>query len=697
MINPVILFIPVSSDKGIGEYTRSMIIADELSQQLPHAKIHFILNRNMKSAAECQFNTHFSDRSATKDTPLVNSVISKLKPDLVIFDCAGRSSQFAHAKRCGAKIVFISQHSKKRARGLKLRRLLFCDLHLVVQPDYAIKPLNIMERFKLKLLTKKAPINIGPIMPKISPSLDVLHQHSLVKSQYIIFSPGSGGHEVDGQLASDIFFQAAQLVSQKTDLKVVVLFGAHYPNELPKSQQILVLSHLNTKDFLALLNDAKGLVLSAGSTLLQVIEMQRPSVSVAISKDQPVRLQACANKKFTLEAKLDPQEICDKALQIIDSQQVKLMQRSLSRHKDSSALNVAIAKIKTLINTHQENRHRKYLFYISQNYSFEILRPIQKKLIERGDSCCWFVEGTEVNLNNFNASEKVIKTIEGAVDFKPDAVFVPGNHVPNFISGLKIQIFHGLEWKKKGHFKIRGFFDLYCTHGAITTKVFEKLSLKHGYFRVEETGWPKLDPLFNTKPLIVETDLPIILYAPTFSPNLTSAKECFEEIKQLIHSEKYYWIVKFHPKMNPLLMEPFKQIQAKNLLISESDSSLPLLKTANVLVSDTSSIVGEFLLLEKPVVTFRNRQPGDYLINIEEPSKLEAAIKSALAYDNNLIAKIRQENQLLHPYNDGKSTERVIKAVDKLLLVRSRSQSSKPLNFVRNLQLRKRLNYWRFF
>ena len=50
--------------------------------------------------------------------------------------------------------------------------------------------------------------------------------------------------------------------------------------------------------------------------------------------------------------------------------------------------------------------------------------------------------------------------------------------------------------RERGHFRIRGLFDLYCTQGPATTEPFEQLAREHGHFAVAETGWPKLDPLF---------------------------------------------------------------------------------------------------------------------------------------------------------------------------------------------------------
>ena len=109
----------------------------------------------------------------------------------------------------------------------------------------------------------------------------------------------------------------------------------------------------------------------------------------------------------------------------------------------------------------------------------------------------WYLNGDAVHSAQLSEDEKQLHSVDAVKAYQPKAVFVPGNVVPDFFPGAKVQVFHGLEWKKKGHFGIRGFFDLYCTHGPITTQRFQQLADKHGYFRVIETGWSKLDPLLS--------------------------------------------------------------------------------------------------------------------------------------------------------------------------------------------------------
>jgi CDP-glycerol glycerophosphotransferase (TagB/SpsB family) len=339
----------------------------------------------------------------------------------------------------------------------------------------------------------------------------------------------------------------------------------------------------------------------------------------------------------------------------------------------------------------------KYLFYISQNYSFEILRPLQQEILSQGSQVAWFVAGSDVNLSNFAADEVVLNSVADVISFNPVASFVPGNIIPRFIPGIKVQVFHGLEWKKKGHFVIRDCFDLYCTHGAATTNRFNELANQHKFFDVKETGWPKLDNLFNTpKEQYFSNNLPTILFAPTFSPALTCAPFLYEEITALVHDKKYNWLIKFHPKMDTKWLELYAQLSSENLKIITSSNINSLLQSADIMVSDTSSVIGEFALLGKPVIAFNNSQPGDYLINFTDAKELPHALTVALSPSEALILAINRYAQELHPYRDGKSSFRILEAVEDITLNGKQAIKTLPRNIIRNLKQRKILNYWKF-
>lgn len=339
----------------------------------------------------------------------------------------------------------------------------------------------------------------------------------------------------------------------------------------------------------------------------------------------------------------------------------------------------------------------RYLFFISQNYSFEILRPVQKLARERGDDVLWFLYMDRVNTELFSDDEKFTDDIYEAVNYEPDAVFVPGNVVPNFIPGLKVEVFHGFEWKKKGHFRIRGCFDLYCTQGPFFTERFQQLAQSYKYFDVVETGWTKLDPLFAAKPLPLNNDgKPIVLYAPTFSPSLTSAPDLVDEIRKLSESKDWHWVVKFHPKMAKEYIKQFEAIKGPNLEILEVGEISSLLQTADIIVSDTSSIITEFLLLNKPAVTYKNAQPEPVLIDITEPAQLEHAIAEGLTKAPQRLKLIAEYNEQIHPYQDGKSAHRLLDAVNKKIIDGKSAPKALPANLFRNLKMRKNLKFWQW-
>ncbi|MGL4752054.1 MAG: hypothetical protein ACRCXB_06480, partial [Aeromonadaceae bacterium] len=133
---------------------------------------------------------------------------------------------------------------------------------------------------------------------------------------------------------------------------------------------------------------------------------------------------------------------------------------------------------------------RRYLLYAEQNYAYAMLRPLQQAIRARGDEAAWFLAGQQINPDYLKLDEVRLPSVRAVCDWQPDAVLVPGNTVPSFIPGLKVAIFHGFNVAKatrsddRGHFNIRGCFDLYCTQGPNTTAGFVERAGKHGYFEV---------------------------------------------------------------------------------------------------------------------------------------------------------------------------------------------------------------------
>lgn len=341
---------------------------------------------------------------------------------------------------------------------------------------------------------------------------------------------------------------------------------------------------------------------------------------------------------------------------------------------------------------------RRYLHFITKAYSINILQPlideIQKS--EKGESLI-FVSKKYKSLIPSNI--KSTSSIKDAILYNPDVVFVPANIVDDRISGLKVQVFHGICEEKGGHYKITGFFDLYCTCGPLITEKFQKLAEKKKHFAVCETGWIKMDKLladYNREKICeklkINSQKKIILYAPTFSPRYKSSDTMFPVIEKL-PKENEMWILKFHDLMPKEDIKRFEKLSKETFLIYRHHDNSPLLQVADVLISDTSSIVYEFMLLDKPVITINAKVRTEKGINISDIAELRSAIDRSLDNSNEYSENRKNIMKQIHPYYDRNNSQRVLTAVDKALDSDLKSMlKKKPLNLFRKYKLYKKFN-----
>ncbi|ACN14916.1 TagB1 [Desulforapulum autotrophicum HRM2] len=348
---------------------------------------------------------------------------------------------------------------------------------------------------------------------------------------------------------------------------------------------------------------------------------------------------------------------------------------------------------------------KKYLLYVSNLYAFAIVRPLQAEILKQKGIVAWFLADKKFG-SWLKKEEQLLETVAAVMAFEPDVVFVASNVVPDFFPGIKVQLFHGFNAQKRdasqGHFNIRGFFDLYCTQGPSTTVPFKALEKKYGHFKVVETGWTKVDPLFDEGDEYLSSRLapdprPVVLFTSTFTPALSAAHRVYDTIAAMMHQKKWRWIITLHPKMDRAVTLKFKQLcHACQSQFYGGDNVIPLLKQADVMLSDTSSIISEFILQKKPVVTFCNRMPGDHLINVTFDEDIEQAIEHALTRPASLMSAIDRYIADLHPYDDGRSSARVLAAVDDFLKNEKGKLRRKPLNLVRRIKMRLKYRYYRY-
>ena len=336
---------------------------------------------------------------------------------------------------------------------------------------------------------------------------------------------------------------------------------------------------------------------------------------------------------------------------------------------------------------------KHYLLYGSERYALAILRPLQDAIRARGDEAAWFFDGP--GAEDLVEGERLL-TVEEVRRWNPIAVVTSSNAVPHFFPGVKVETFHGFDAGKPRHIYIRGFFDLYCTTGPRDTAQFRQIADQLGHFAVTETGWPKLDPFMReiAGPLPAVRKPPTILYHSTFSPSWSAAETLYEEVRRLSRDGRWRWIVTFHPKMDAATTAKYKALQNEHLVFAGNDNILELFPQVDMMCSDTSSALNEFLLTGKPVVTFKNRRPGPQLIDIDDPAQFEPSIERALSRPPELMLAIRDYADAIHPYRDGRSSERVLDAIDAFIAGGASNRKRKPLNLWRKLKIRRRIGYW---
>jgi len=343
----------------------------------------------------------------------------------------------------------------------------------------------------------------------------------------------------------------------------------------------------------------------------------------------------------------------------------------------------------------------KFLIYISYSYALPIGLPLESEIISRGYTVKWFSD-LDNGKQALSHKNNVLQTIQEVVTYEPDIVLAATDDIPDFITGIKVQIFHGfLSYKRletkngEAHFRIRGFFDLYCTQGPSSTQGFKLQQKKHNHFEITETGWSKVDPLF---PLETEqkNKIPTVLIATTFTKRLSLAynETVYNEIKKISLEGNYRFLMVMHPKLPTEVKLKWQALNNDNFTYYNTTDLIPLFKKSDILFADTTSAIQEYLLQKKPVVTFNHTIKHNYLINITEANLIEASFKKALTYPADLIKNIDTFIKDLHPCFDGKSSQRVVTATIDFLHKNKDYLEAKPLNLIRKYKIRKRLHFF---
>lgn len=178
--------------------------------------------------------------------------------------------------------------------------------------------------------------------------------------------------------------------------------------------------------------------------------------------------------------------------------------------------------------------------------------------------------------------------------------------------GRTVQIFHGVSFK---NFSVRDkvlVYDDICISGRYHEERFRSQGLiRPGGSRFLLTGFAKTDDLVRgdacreavLSRLGLDPSLPTVLFAPTGGKH--NALERFGPalVREIRDGGRWNLVLKphDHPK-RPVDWPAYESLQCGNYRVTRDPDVIPLLKSADLLLTDASSVAVEYTLLDRPIV-----------------------------------------------------------------------------------------------
>ena len=342
-----LLFIPVSAPRGFGEYARARQIALAAAARWPAVQIRFVLSREAPYAASCPFATTLLPASATFHTPDVIALLEQYRPDLVIFDNAGRAAQIRAAHRLGAKVVYVSSRRRQRARAFRFSLLRAISEHWIAYPEFVAGAPGPLERLKLRLAGGPRVRYLDTILPPApeGSAADLTAGLGIGAAPFVLVVPGGGTPHPGAEDAPAIAARAAALLATRGHDTVLV--GVTAPGDAPA--RLHCLAHRPLNELAALMRAAALVLTNGGDTLLQALACARPCLAVPIAPDQAARIAHLERLGLITAAPLDARALADAAAGLLaDTARQQAQLAILAAHPVRNALPEVLAAIAAL-------------------------------------------------------------------------------------------------------------------------------------------------------------------------------------------------------------------------------------------------------------------------------------------------------------------------------------------------------------
>jgi UDP:flavonoid glycosyltransferase YjiC (YdhE family) len=308
----------------MGEYARSLAIARAVSRHWQGCAIRFVLSREAPYAADAPFPATLLASSPTFHSAAVIEVLEKWRPDVVIFDNAGRTAQLRAARRLGARVVYISARRRQRRKAFRWHWMRLIDEHWVAYPEFIAGSLSVLEKFKLKMAGRPIVRYLDVIMSRADPIQRgaILARAGYDPGTFVLVVPGGGTGHPGAHDAVDQFAAAAEALAAAGVATVYVgpMGSASADASAGTAAGPRRLGPLPQAELREFMRSARLIVANGGSTLLQAIACGNACVAVPIAKDQAERIRRCVVAGAAVPAALDAASIVQAAQRLLQNE-----------------------------------------------------------------------------------------------------------------------------------------------------------------------------------------------------------------------------------------------------------------------------------------------------------------------------------------------------------------------------------------
>ncbi|TWI59880.1 CDP-glycerol glycerophosphotransferase family protein [Halalkalibacter nanhaiisediminis] len=224
-------------------------------------------------------------------------------------------------------------------------------------------------------------------------------------------------------------------------------------------------------------------------------------------------------------------------------------------------------------------------------------------------------------------------------------------------------------------------------------------------------GYPRNDYLFNQegkgnleKLIKVRPEGNVLLFMPTYRDVSSSESKGqnerennmfgftsfdFQKFNSFLERNSLVLLLKLHPNEETLFSEKYKKYSSKNIiLIKEEDLEqqkmdfYKILNAVDLLITDYSSIYFDYLLLDRPIIftpkdLIEYRENRGFLLDpydfwtpgpkCLDQSTLQDEIKQSLNNKEYYKGERKIIRDIVHEYQDGNSTDRVINLINNIM------------------------------